>query len=542
MSAEADNRSQSGDEGATVRPRGILSNSAWNYTGAGFGLVATLVTTPIYLHALGLERFGLFAVLLAILSPMGVLNAGVTQGTVKFIATFSEQKNHTAVRECVVAGLLINMAVGLFGAVACIIAAPCFLNLGFKIAPELAGEAQVALRLMGLQWFVTQVASTFRGVFEGLRDQRKVVIGDTIGTVLTAILCSVAAVITGKLSWLIAGQVAAGILLAIYWLVQARTAVRGFQMASRISSQRIGQVYGYSRWQVLNAAAAILANVGDRYFIGIFLSAATLGAYNVALRAQSVGRTLFYSVNQALFPAASAVSTQPGASELLVVTVTWHVSLMAGIGLGAMTVCGPSFLHLWVGPEIAGSTGLALRLLLLTLLLEIPSATGASYLNAHGLTRLSMFNNVITTILTIGLMVPLGLLYGVNGVAASGLIGLGLSRAPFHFWMHKAFFSNHVDRRHFLHAFYGVSVFNFLAAMITWPIFDAIFSHVGGFSGFMYATVVTGPIFLCIVLLSVIHILKDAERLTELSVAIAARRLPVLSRGFTRLISWVSPQ
>ena len=513
----------------SVQPRSVVVNSAWNYAGAIATIVVTLVTVPLYLRALGLEQYGVLAVLTAILVPFGVLNTGVTQAAVKYVASFCAEQDAISAKQCIVASLYINVGMGLVGAVACVSLAPAFLGLGFQVSNDLRPDAEHALRLMGGQWLVALVAGNFRGVLEGLRDQRAVFVGDLFTTVLTALLCSCAALLSGKLSWFVGGQLTATVLAAVYWWCRVRSVMGKLPFRWSAIRHKMPLVYGYSSWQGLNALVAVLANVGDRYFIGIVMSAATLGAYNVVLRIQSVARTLFYSVNQALFPAASAATTVAGEAERLVVSATWHVAFLAGSALALVAICGPAFISLWVGPEVSDATGLALRLLIVTLLFEIPSATGSSYLNALSRTRLTALNNIATTVLTLALMFPLGLRYGVDGVAWSGLLGLSLTRAPFHVWMHRRFMASFVDRRDFVRAFYGVILVCAAAVAVISPLFDVLFRRIGGVAGFVVAMLVTVPMVVAAVSSTVAVLLGDTRRLHELCGAVAARKLPMLS-------------
>lgn len=513
----------------------MVTNAAWNYAGALFSVGITLVTTPVYLAALGLERYGALAILSAVIAPLGVLNAGVTQATVKYVAMFSAEGHGTAASECVAASLFLSLTVGIVGALCCALGAPYILGFGFKISSGLVADMEVSLRLMGVLWLTAQVSSNFRGVIEGLRDYRKVVTGDIGSSVLTACLCMMAVLLDAELKWFVIGQIIAGVLTTGYWWWNAKKALECLTLSWDGARGRLGQVWGYSSWQMANAGVAIVANFFDRYFIGISVSTVALGAYSVALRAQSVGRMFFYSVNQALFPAASARSIEAGASERLVVDATWHVSLLAGVALGGMTICGPAFLELWVGTDIASATATALRFLIITLTFEIPSATGSSYLNAHSLTRLSAFNNIATTAVTLGLMIPLGLRFGLDGVAVSGLVGLALTRPLLHLWMYQKYFAPFVTPGEFFRSFYGIGLCCAGVALALCPLADMIFKRMPGLLGFTTATVVCAPVLVAGVFVILRYGLGERRRLKELGNTIASRRIPILSTAVARM-------
>lgn len=506
---------QSGDV-QPVRGRSVLSNSLWNYAGALFSLAATFVTTPIYLSALGLEQYGIMAVLGAIIAPVGVLNAGVTQATIKYVAGYSAEGDLGQARDAVLASLVINLVVGLVGAAVCVLAAPVFLGLGFKVSAELVPDAAVSLRLMGAVWLLSQIAGTFRGVLEGLRDQRVVVLLDAVQVLVTAVSCVVLARATGKLSGFVTGQLVAVVAMTILWFVKARQGLGTLTVDFRAARRHLRRTYDYSIWQTVNTAVAFFANFADRYFIGIFMSAISLGAYSVAQRLQSACRMMFYSVNQALFPAASAALGAEGESERLVLRTTWNVAFVAGLGLGWALVGGPIFLRLWVGNEIAAYAGLALQVLIALLFFEIPSATGSSYLNASGLTRMTALNNVATTMLTLGFMFPLGLKFGLIGVASSGLIGLVSTRPFLHVWMFRHRFRGVASRRAFFNAFYGVCFCCLASALVSNQLFLYVCGGGAGLARFALATLLVGPVYCALAVSAICFGLGDRVRLFEL--------------------------
>jgi O-antigen/teichoic acid export membrane protein len=517
-----------------VKSLSLFSNSIWNYAGAATLVIITLVAIPVYLKVLGLERYGMLALLTAILTPITVLNVGVTQATVKFVAMYTADNEYIKARECVGASLVFNVGIGLLGVLFCLFAAHFLHRFNLKISPSMALEAESSLRFVGLQWLFSLIGGNFRGVIEGLRDQRSVFFGDFFNAILTAALCITFAINTQNLTGYLTGQVIASFIMICYWWRQSSRALQGLPFRWGEIRRGMRQVYDFSFWQTVNAAVAVLANIGDKFFIGIFLSAITLGAYNIALRIQSIARTSFYSVNQALFPAASALVGRSGASESVVVGATWNVSLFAGVLLSIIFLCGPSFLELWVGSEVAQMAGMPLRVLILTLIFEIPSATGSSYLNAHAQTRLTAFNNIATTLLTLGLMFLLGLRFGDTGVAMSGLIGLFITRMPFHIWMHSRFFTKYVSRKNFLHAFYGVGFCCIAGALAIGPLFDMIYAWCQGVAGFILAFTICTPLLLLFIITAIRFVLKDRQRMREIYLALEGRQCRFLPSAVER--------
>ena len=461
----------------SIKGHGLAVNSAWNFAGSGFALLVGLITVPIYLHALGIERFGILAILQALIAPIAILNAGVTSSTVKYVASYVGNGKIDQARQAIAGALLVNFAVGLFGALVFFFGAPYFLRVGFEISPDLLSDAENALRIMGAVWFVAQIRANFRGVLEGLQDQRRVAVGDALKTITTAVFCSAAVLATGKLSWFVFAQfISLSVSMLVFWW-QSSKEMDGFGITRKSAFAGVNDVFSYSAWSVVNSAIATIANVADKYVIGIAISVSSLGAYSVAQRLQDISRILFYAVKNALFPAASAVVHIEGSAERLVVRTAWSVSFFAGILLAVIAVCGPSFLRIWVGDEVANIVSLPLRILILKLIFEIPSVFIASYLAATKRIRLIAANNAFTTVLTLSLLIPLAMEYGLTGVSVSLFLGMLLTRLPFHAWAYRQFFRSYFTAGEYFTSLYGIGFVCFIAgvgvsALVDLTLFD----------------------------------------------------------------------
>ena len=59
------------------RDRPILGGVVWNLLGRGLPLAVALLLTPVLVHALGLERWGLFTLALAMVGVFSIFDFGV---------------------------------------------------------------------------------------------------------------------------------------------------------------------------------------------------------------------------------------------------------------------------------------------------------------------------------------------------------------------------------------------------------------------------------------------------------------------------------
>src|SRR3954452_8707100 len=69
-----------------TRGRTMVAGVVWNGLGRGIPLLLALVLTPILIHQLGLDRWGLFTLALAMVGVFGVFDFGVGQALTRALS------------------------------------------------------------------------------------------------------------------------------------------------------------------------------------------------------------------------------------------------------------------------------------------------------------------------------------------------------------------------------------------------------------------------------------------------------------------------
>src|SRR5438067_13825116 len=78
--------------------------------------LSMLVAAPFLVHKLGLEQYGIWMLVSAILGSMGILSTGFGDATVKYVSAYRGQDNAAGVERTIRATLTINTFLGgLFG-------------------------------------------------------------------------------------------------------------------------------------------------------------------------------------------------------------------------------------------------------------------------------------------------------------------------------------------------------------------------------------------------------------------------------------------
>lgn len=82
----------------------IVKNTVYNTIGRFWGILISIFLTPYIVHYIGLERFGVWAIIGVVTSYFGLLDFGVGSSFIKYIAEFYAQGEHDKINEVVNTG------------------------------------------------------------------------------------------------------------------------------------------------------------------------------------------------------------------------------------------------------------------------------------------------------------------------------------------------------------------------------------------------------------------------------------------------------
>lgn len=128
--------------------RRLFSGMLWNALGRGLPLVVALLLTPWLLHLMGVERWGLFTLALAMVGVLGVLDLGVGPALTRTLSERMGTDTPAQQAALVRAGLAALGLVSVAGAVSLFLALPFLVERVLNVPPALQGEALAAMRVL----------------------------------------------------------------------------------------------------------------------------------------------------------------------------------------------------------------------------------------------------------------------------------------------------------------------------------------------------------------------------------------------------------
>src|SRR5580658_7652077 len=93
----------------------LLKNALFSSGSWGTTVLVNLAAIPIFIRYLGVEGYGIYLLLTGLFGYFGLLDFGLSDGVVKYVAHHMELGNGEGVSESVNAALIVQLIAGMVG-------------------------------------------------------------------------------------------------------------------------------------------------------------------------------------------------------------------------------------------------------------------------------------------------------------------------------------------------------------------------------------------------------------------------------------------
>ncbi|MDQ2051397.1 flippase [Natronolimnohabitans sp. A-GB9] len=334
--------------------RSVADGATLHYVGTLVVNLAGFLLTLVLTRTLGATIYGIYAYGTMVLqSVLTVSNFGTDVSATRYL---SANRGDRAYQNRILGlAYATTLAVSLLVAVVLFVAAPT-INAYTLEEPLFEPAMQVFALALPFQALTYVVSSTFRGL--------EMAVGKTVVMVVGPVAQLVAVVIAVAIGYSVLGVAAAYAIAclvafsAVFWYVLSRTDLRP---ELGISRREALDFYDYSAPLTLSEAGNFLFKRVDVFMVGIFLAAADVGIYNVAVLLATILAMPLIGINQLFPPVASRLHADDEVDELesVYATVTrW--SITASVVLALPVVIYRTEVLALFGPEFVAGTSVVL--------------------------------------------------------------------------------------------------------------------------------------------------------------------------------------
>lgn len=380
-------------------------------------MLATFLLLPIVSKAVGIEAYGVYALVIA-LAVVFQQDLGMDNATTRFVAFGNAKNDMGRVREVTAASQAFYLILATaMSAIAALVFLVCWHS--FNIPQSLQADGRVLAALA-----VTTITSAL-----GFAVYRQVLIGmgrlDLVNMVQIAQAATRVAA-TCVVLWFGLGIISVAIVdFSVVFLAGLSTLVLRDKLFPATKSSPLN-----ARWPVfkdifivsfdlliLSVAAVAIRQAGS-IVTSLTISVAAVAVYTVAQRTYTIAKEVTNSLSLAVLPAASSreAAHGPEANARLYVSGTQLANMLMIMVAVPLLVFMPTWLTAWVGPRLA-SAALAAQILVLSLVANNNHLLAIPILTAKGHIRPYAIMHGIWALAGIVLSFAFGALWGVAGVA-----------------------------------------------------------------------------------------------------------------------------
>ena len=402
--------------------RHIAVSTLFNLTGRAVPALLLLVTTPIYLHLIGMSRYGAMAILWLALGYFGVFDLGLGRAVAQRIArlprwnldcsaTLEQQRGEifwTALIASLAAASLASLA--LFWPLI-----ELMIHRVLHISPELRTEAGHSVWVLLTFLPIATTLSVLMGTLEGTERFDLLNVGQLTGLVGYQILPLGVAVLGHiTLPWLMSAAIL-GRLIGAGVLFGFCERVLGYPRP-QFQWHVLKPLLRYGGWVTVSAVVSPILNITDRFFIGARLGLTYVTHYVVPFNIVMYTGILPQSLATALFPRYAQLGERE-AKAMMWSALRIIAAVMTPLVLLAIWWMR-GFLSWWLGTAFAAQSALVGELLLVGIWINALAHAPYGLLQAQGRADLTAKFHLLELVMYLPLLWWSIARWGIAGAAA----------------------------------------------------------------------------------------------------------------------------
>lgn len=322
-------------------------------------MVVSIILTPLILHRIGDEQYGLWALVFSFAGYYTIFDFGLRSAVIRYVSRFYATKNYEQLTRYVNTVLFLFVYVALLlllGTFAC----SWYVISIFRISPDLQSTARILFLIVGSMFALQFPAEVYVGVLEGIHDFWIEDVVRIIAGLLRLVLIFI--VLQRGLGLLSISIVAVGLSLASYasfaFIAYRRLPLR---FAPRFSdSETLKEILKYSGITFTSSVAGGLSATTGNAVLGVFLGPAAITPFSIASKFVQYINRFIQSSSQIFTPMSSHFDAtgQRGRLRQVLNLGNRACAFVAFPALVGILFLGKSAIEVWVGAKYDWCYGL----------------------------------------------------------------------------------------------------------------------------------------------------------------------------------------
>lgn len=402
-------------------------NSLYSLLGFVYPIALNIVITPLLIHRLGVEGFGIFSLATVFVGLIALLDVGVAPSLMKTVAVHAARGEEVEVNNAFGLSLIFYAAIGLIGAAVAVVVARFLITDIFNISATSRPVATFAFAVAGAGFLLTMLLSPLGAIPPALQ---RYDVATKVNVVITTVGAGGTAAVLlaglGLRAVMVLTSIAIPLLALGAYAVIDRRIYRNLRFRLYWERDLAVQLGSFAGFAFISNTAGLVLFQFDKVLLGSLASVSAVTYYvvpgNLAQRVHSASANLASVV----FPAASdlfAREDMAAVRRLYVRATRFVVLFIVSTSIPAL-VFADKLLRYWIGPGFADHGTTVLRILLVTYSIMALNVVPYYVTLGAGRPRIAALFNIVTALINVVLVIVLIPRFGATGAAVAYLISV----------------------------------------------------------------------------------------------------------------------
>jgi O-antigen/teichoic acid export membrane protein len=353
----------------------FLRNIGWNLFGQGAPLVAALVSIPLLIKGIGVDRFGILTIAWMLIGYFSLFDLGIGRAMTQLVSEKLAREQHAALPALVWTGLITMLVLGIIATAVIVGLSGWAINGGLKIPLVLREEARTALLVLAPAVPMVVVATGLRGILEAKQQFR----ATNLVRIPLGILMFVGPLCV--LPWTNSLVAIFGVLLAIRFCTMLALFLMCRKTLPEIAlvqfDRRIlPELFKSGGWMTVSNIISPLMVQMDRFVIGAMLSMAAVTYYATPFEMVTKILMIAGAISGVAFPSFARILAQGDHAQAK--QLYWRSVKLVALGtlppVLIILLCADFVLRVWLHGTLPAESAMVLRILALGVLLNALAA------------------------------------------------------------------------------------------------------------------------------------------------------------------------
>ena len=260
----------------------IQATALWSLLESFSSPFFSILLLPIFTHNLGLENYGLYVMVMALVSFFSFTGLGMNTSITYYLAVNYQTSNSKQIAQRLTSAFLITLIGTVFFSCLFLLVLTIFETQFKEHYLELSDKQQLIYMALGLV-VITQLDGVVSSAIKGLQQFKISSKIEFVLRLLSFMVVALVAAIQKSVEAIALVVLVMAILNLLVRLAMLNKIVNFDLREIKINKQITNELFHYGKWMTLQSFSGTLFGSLDKLVIGSFLGNAVLGSYNVLI-------------------------------------------------------------------------------------------------------------------------------------------------------------------------------------------------------------------------------------------------------------------